>query len=211
MRHNSCLSNILRHISFMKGNEIFTTRAFTIYGKRANVDNALFQLVRAGFIKRLTPGVFVRWTSNFTWPSVFEIAKIKAAAFGKALLLHGVDTGAKHKLVPASNKEATYYVDGSTSRFRYRGAYINLKKASKKRMHLPDDNAGLAIRALWSLGEKNLKKHHIQKLDRLWNVRVEREKIYKGKAWMPAWLGDWFLTSQYVGPFPPGQKSPQRV
>jgi hypothetical protein len=200
MSKNSCLSFIRRHISFMKEGQIFTTRDCLIYGKRSNVDTALFKCVRAGFIKRLTRGVFTRWTGKSTYPSAMEMAKIKAKAFGKELLIHGADTAAKYNLIAKANKNPTFFVDGSTSRFLYRGTYVYLKKACKKRMHMPDDKAGLAIRALWHLGDRKPQKA-IKKLECLLNTRAEKEKIYKGKAWMPAWLGDHFLTEQYVGPF----------
>jgi len=204
MSKQSCLSFIRRHISRLKEGQIFTTRDCLIYGKRSNVDNALFRCVRGGVIIRIARGVFVRRTSNFTPPSPLEIAIIKARSFGKELLTHGADTCAKYKLIPSGNDQPTYYVDGCTSRFFYQGNYINFRRASKKRMRLLDDRAGLAIRALWHIGKKTIQQIHIDKLDRLWNIRVEKEKIFTGKAWMPSWLGDRFLTTQYVGPYGPG-------
>jgi hypothetical protein len=153
----------------------------------------------------LARGVFTRRTNNFVFPSAFEIAMAKAQAFAKRLLIHGVDIAAKHKLIPAGNPEHTYYVDGSTSRFKYLKEYINLRKLSRKMMQLSDDPAGLTIRALCSLGRRGIKQDQIDKLDSLWNTRVEREKIYRGKAWMPAWLGDRFPTEFYYGPFGPAQ------
>jgi hypothetical protein len=208
MAINSCLTFIRRHISFLKKDEIFTTRDCLVYGKRSSVDNALCALVNAGTIKRITRGVFVRPSKDFVWPSAEEVAIIKASAFGKKLLIHGADTASKHGLLPQGNEMPTYYVDGSSSRFRYRGQYINLRKASRKRMQLADDNAGLAIRALWHLGEQNVGRKEILQVAFLWNTRVEREKIYRGKAWMPAWLGDFFLTNEYMGPFGPGRSIP---
>jgi hypothetical protein len=189
----------------MKEGQIFTTRDCLIYGKRSNVDNTLFRLVRLGVIKRLTRGVFTRRTSNIAYPSTFEMATIKAQAFGKKLLSHGADTAAKYKLLPKANEEPTFYVDGSSSRFSYRGQYINLKKASKKCMHMPDDHAGLAIRALWHIGKDQVLQQGVTKLGCLWDTRAEKEKIYRAKAWMPSWLGDHFLSNQYVGPFGPGK------
>jgi hypothetical protein len=205
MSRKSCLSFIRRHISNMKDGQIFTTRDCLIYGKRSNVDNALFKMVRECVIIRLTSGVFTRWTSNFTYPSALELAIIKARAFGKQLLTHGADTAAKCKMIAKGNKEPTFYVDGSSSRFRYRRTYVYLKKASKKRLYMPDDNTGLAIRGLWHAGREKIWLDGVHKVAHLLNTRAEMEKVYRGKAWMPAWLGDHFLTAQYVGPFGPGK------
>ena len=182
MSKNSCLSFIRRHISNMKDGQIFTTRDCLIYGKRSNVDHALFKCVRSGIIVRLTRGVFTRFTSDLQLPSFFEIATIKAKAFGKEILTHGADTAAKYQMIAKGNEEPTFYVDGSSSCFLYHGSYIHLKKASKKRMHMPDDKAGLAIRALWHMGKEKMFQHFIDKVAILWNTRAERDKIYRGKA-----------------------------
>ncbi len=203
MKSSSCMSFIRRHISFMKKNEVFTTGDCLVYGKRSNVDNALFQCVRSGLIVRLARGVFTRRSCDIYYPSAIEMAKIKALRFGKELLIHGADVAARFKMQPHGNCEPTFYVDGSTSRFIYRGTVIHLKKACKKRMHMPDDRAGLAIRALWHKGKKYVAQHGIHAVASLWDMRVEKDKIYRAKAWMPAWLGDHFLTSQYMGRFGP--------
>jgi hypothetical protein len=203
MSQSDCLSYICRHISKLKPGQIFTTRDCLMYGKRSEVDNSLFKLVKQTNIIRLTNGVFARWTSNFQRPTFIEIAKIKAKAFGKQLLIHGADTAAKYSLVSSGNAKPTFYIDGSSSRFRYGDTYVHLKKACKKKMHMPDDKAGLAIRALWHIGERKLMPSLIRKVAPLWDTRAERDKIYRGKAWMPAWLGDKFLTNQYVGPYAP--------
>ena len=104
-------------------------------------------------------------------------------------------------MIPKGNEDPTYFVDGSSSAFLYRGQYIYLKKACQKRMQMPDDNAGLALRAIWHLGKDKANESTIQKIARLWGPRVELEKIYRGKAWMTGWIGDLFMTDRYFGPF----------
>ena len=201
MSKSSCRSYILRHISNMKDGEVFTTRDCLKYGKRSIVDSVLFKLVKDETIYRLARGVFTRWTGNFNFPTFFQMAVIKAKAFGKKLLVHGADTAAKYKLIPKGNEDPTYYVDGSSSAFLYRGQYIQLKKACKKRLQLPDDKAGLALRAIWHMGKDKVDELVLQKIASLWSPRAEIEKIYRGKAWMTGWIGDLFQTESYFGPF----------
>ncbi len=121
------------------------------------------------------------------------VAKIKAKAFGKDLRIHGKDTAAEHNLTAQANQEHTYYVDGSTSSFWYQGRRIHLKKCSGKMMRMEDSRAGLAIRALWSMRKQYVDEFLINKISHLWqSSREEKQKILLSKAWMPAWLGDFF-------------------
>jgi len=211
MHSQSCLSFILRHIANMKDGEIFTTRDCLKYGKRSNVDNALFTAVKTKIIVRLARGVFTRKTKKVYYPSAFEIAEIKARAFGKDLLIHGKDSAARLKMEAQGNAEHTFYVDGSTSRFIYQKEYINLKKACKKRMHIPDDRVGLTLRALWHMGRQWVALNGVEQYFNSWSTRVHKEEIHKNKAWIPAWLADHFTSNNYYGPFPMGKSLPGRL
>ncbi len=199
----SCPSYINRFISLLPDGQVFTTRECLNLGVRASVDKALQKFVKTGFIVRLTRGVFVRSFGLTKLPTILEIATIKAKSFGKDLRIHGQDTAAEHKLTPQGNQEHTYYVDGSTSSFWYRGRRILMKKCSRKSMRMEDSNAGLAIRALWSMRKENVDLLLINKISRLWqSSREEKQKIMLSKAWMPAWLGDFFPPGSYLGPNP---------
>ena len=230
MRTTGCLSSIMRHISNMKYDEIFTTRDCLQYGKRSNVDNALFRAVKSGFIVRLARGVFMRRSTKFVFPSALEIATAKARAFGKQILAHGAGLAHKLKVGAAAgtemctkagteggteaNAEAsteanakpcaepTYYVSGSSSSFRYRNQRIHFKRACPKLMHLPDDRLGLTLRALCHLGKQWVQTHGVNDAFGWWCTRIEKETVHRSKAWMPAWLADHFVTTHYYGPFP---------
>jgi hypothetical protein len=199
----SCQSYVQRFISILPPGQAFATRECLNLGTRACVDKALQKLVKTRYLLRLTPGVFVRTFGLVKLPTVLEIAKIKAKAFGKELRIHGTDTAAEHNLAAQANQEPTFYVDGSTSSFRYQGQRIHLKKCSRKSMRMEDSKAGLAIRALWSLGKDVVNDWHINKVLHLWqSSREEKQKIMLSKAWMPAWLGDFFPPTTYLGPNP---------
>jgi hypothetical protein len=131
------------------------------------------------------------------------MAQIKAKAFGKELRIHGKDTAAQQGLTPEANEETTFFVDGSSSSFVYRRRRIHLKKCSKKMMTMQDSKAGLAIRALRCVGIKAFDYSFIEKIAHFWHSNnQEKEKIYRSKPWMPAWLGDFFPPYTYLGPQP---------
>jgi hypothetical protein len=71
---------ILSHIMQLRADSIFTTREVLQYGRRSAVDQCLYLLVKKNMIRRLASGVFIR--DPHANPSVEEIARIKAAAFG---------------------------------------------------------------------------------------------------------------------------------
>lgn len=195
------ISFIRRHFSSLPSGQMVVTKELLIHGSRANVDKALQNLVKAKFIRRLARGVFARYVGVPQWPTVREIAEVKAKAFGRQVRVHGHDTAARHNLGRPANDAPTYLIDGASSSFAFFGGRIFFKKASKKKMAMPDTGAGLAIRALWSIGRENLDRTHIQRISHLWHSRrEEKERILYSKAWMPAWLGDLFLVDRYLGP-----------
>jgi len=206
MKSLSCLSFIMRHIANLKDGEIFTTRDCLKYGLRANVDYALYRAVKKQIIVRLARGVFTRNTKNYPKPSHFEMAIIKARAFGKVILKHGKDTAARLDIEADGNPEPTYYVDGSSSRFFYQKTYINLKKACKKRMHIPDDRVGLALRALWHKGKEWVRFNGVDFVFSSWSTRADKEKIHANKAWIPSWLADYFENDVYLDPLRTGNQ-----
>jgi len=201
MRDKSCLSYVRRHISNLVDGQIFTTRDCLKYGTRQNVDNALYKCVKDGLIIRIVPGVFTRRSSNFEFPSYLEIARIKACAFGKKLLDHGADLAAKLRLPTIANQDPVFYVNGSSSKFQYRGVTIFLTKASNKRMRLRDDNVGQALRALWHAGKDVVTNRLIDKAVTFITFRANKEKVILNKAWLPSWLADHFQVNHYIGPY----------
>lgn len=93
-----CISVYLNHIP--EGLP-FSTRLFLQFGKRAIIDQYLYQQVKRGRLVRLARGIFMRkpWAKEIPEPSVYEIAKIKADAFGKQIFINGVDAGAEFGLI----------------------------------------------------------------------------------------------------------------
>lgn len=182
-------AQIKRHIANLKPGELFTTRNLLLYGKRGAIDQAVYVLVESDQILRLARGVFMKPALTKRVVTAFEIAQVKAAAFGKQLVSHAVDAATKLGLTEKGNEAPTYFVNGSSSSFRFGNIVIYLKRASMRKVILGDDKAGLAIKALWSLGKDALSKTSVMLATNEFG-RQDRKKLHYIKDLMPAWLSD---------------------
>jgi hypothetical protein len=196
----SCISSILRHISLTPVGVPFTTRDCLKYGSRGAVDKALSRCVKEFIVVRLTWGVFMRMDGKTSMPSPLRVAAIKCRAFAKEIVDHGTDIGFEMKLVSKGNAEPTFFVNGSSSSFRYGSVRIHLKSASKKRMHLKETPLGRIVRSLWQMGADEVTQKLVERVVSLSNTRDIRRSLVLAKAWMPEWLADFFPTLAYPCP-----------
>lgn len=186
-------AHIKRHIANLKPGDIFTTRDLLLYGTRKAVDQAIYILVEGGRIERLARGVFMKPAVTKRVVTVWEIAQVKAKAFGKRIVSHGIDAAKKAGLQEEGNAEPTYLVDGSSSSFRFGNVVIHFKRGSKRKMILGEDRVGVAIRALWSMGRKGLSGKSVMIATEGFK-RGERRKFHYVKDLMPWWLSDFLYT-----------------
>ena len=179
---------ILNHIARLPRNTIFTTREVLRYGTRNAVDQAMFQLVRDKLVLRLARGVFVRVRGMTKTFSVKEIAEAKAKAFGKSIFMHGADAARRIGLTKQGNEGFVYLVDGSTSSFRVGDVVVHFKRCARRMIVLKDTGAGLAVRAMWNVGER-ITQAQIGLVKRTLD-RENFDRFVAGFGLMPAWLTD---------------------
>lgn len=91
MDYLSTTSYIRRHISGLPARAIFPTRSLLVYGRRATVDKSLSRLAAKGKIVRVTRGLYMKCSAEekHPLPSIEEVARIKARAFGREIFAHG--------------------------------------------------------------------------------------------------------------------------
>ena len=106
-------SYVRRHINRLAPNVIFATRDLLSYGKRASIDQALCRLVKRGYIIRLAHGLFRREGSNAPLPPILEVAKYKAAAFGKIIIADNNNIGSEHKIYVRRLRESNVHYQWS--------------------------------------------------------------------------------------------------
>jgi hypothetical protein len=181
---------IRRFIHFWPDGKIFTTRDCLLLGMRGAVDRALSRCVNSGLIIRLARGVFVKDSTFKRKYSNYDIAKAKAEAFGRRILLRP-----KPLVDPYSNEarkkeeETLFFIDGRSSQFRVGDCVVQLKQTAKRKMQLSETRAGQAARFLWHLGKQSVNLVTYANAIALFN-RIDGEEFRRNIRWMPAWLSD---------------------
>jgi hypothetical protein len=187
----SAVSFIRRFVYSLPEGGTFTTRDCLAYGFRSAVDRALSRLVKNGTIRRLARGIFARDPFNRRDFTDFEIAKLKAEAFGRKLVKHPSTSARELGILSEQQTESIYSIDGRTTKFRVGERIIHLKEISDRKMQLSQSKAGSAMCALWHLGQQAVNgdviKQALSKFNRIDNIELRRNM-----RWMPAWLTNSF-------------------
>src|SRR5579883_2688021 len=106
----SAPSYIRRHINNLAGDKPFSIRDFLIYGPRNIVDQVFHRLLVQGRIIRVARGVYIKDTSPL--PSPLEVVKVKAAAFGRIIAVHGSQASAQLVDEPKSTSKLVFATNG---------------------------------------------------------------------------------------------------
>jgi hypothetical protein len=161
---------------------------------RAAVDQTLYRLVKNGTIRRLARGIFVRdETKKF---SDFEVASLKAQAFGRKLVRHDFAMPERLNVLAETPVEPVFFIDGRSTRFRAHGGVIDLQERSQRKMRLGDGKVGQAMKALWHIGKEEVTRAVISRATDHFRRR-EREEVITSIRWLPAWLSDFFIKSDH--------------
>jgi hypothetical protein len=189
-------AGILHHIMQLSPQTIFTTREMLQYGRRGAVDQCLHTMVKSRFIFRLAQGVFVRDASIV--PSVEEIARIKARAFGKRIcddatnVLQEIGVTCVELEAPTEAErvpKTKYSINGHSSSFRCIHGIVEFRGVAQRKARLSETKLGRRMFALWHLGNHRLTAKALVYQFRELN-KSDREELRQGSAWMPAWLND---------------------
>ncbi len=131
-------------------------------------------------------------------PSAYEVARIKAKAFGKELVEHGSKLAEEFDHLFADHDQSTsdqdqdkdlvYQVRGRSSSFRYGNIRIHMHGTTDKKIHGLETECGQTIRALWHLGRTRTELHLYTALQALSHDLLHH--LIAQAAWMPAWLAD---------------------
>lgn len=191
LRPISTIYFVRRHIFRLPDNVPFLTRDFLSYGHRAAVDQCLSRMVKSGLIKRLARGVFIKPKPGAGLPSAYEVAKVKAEAFGRTIYLSGAQAAVKLGFSePARpSNELTFLIAGHSSSFQYGDLRIRLKSMSSKYLKLEDDFPALATRAFLHFG-KHTDTNQILDHPRLFLWKDDKYALRLAARWMPTWLSE---------------------
>ena len=158
----SCHRNIVAFINRLPPDCWFATRQVLEFGTREAVDQALYRLVKCGFLTRIAWGVF---TLRIDQPKALEplaVAAFKANVFKKTVAVHGQDIARKLGLIHYGSDGPTFAVYGVSSSFQSVDQKISLKNFAARKISLGDSPLGQAIRSLWYLGKERCDRRAVK-------------------------------------------------
>lgn len=161
----------------------------------SNVRQVLCRMVKAGEIKRVARGIFVRPKENpylgKVLPGSKEIVEAIAKSSGETIAPHGAEAARLLHLSTQVPMQSVFYTTGHTRHLKVGKSEIILKHISPKKLVKPGTVIGLVISALWYLGRENTNDQVIETIKR----RVDPEyfaELFECTSYMPAWMANAF-------------------
>ncbi len=172
--------------------EIFFISDFTELGNYEAVRKSLQRLTKDGSIKRIAKGIYllpkIHERLGVIYPHAEQIAKAIAkrdkariiATGSTALNLLGLSTQIPMKVV--------FLTDGSARNIKVGNQTIQFKKTNPKNLSIEHRLTNLIIQALKAIGEKNITREQIDKIQTIIDESNERELIYQNLKNAPVWI-----------------------
>jgi hypothetical protein len=182
-----CTANILMLLAGISKGDIFSTRQFLSCGKRGAVDMAMHRLVKFGLIIRLVPGLFVKVGS--TMPSLEEVSRAKARAFGKHISPHAGDSAFLLKLADEKPCFQIFDTVSGGSVFSYQGEQIRIRSTANRKLQLNSTEFGELVRAVWHNGRNKFDGKSRFALHEAFKT-FDKSLWPAHSQWMPAWIND---------------------
>ena len=170
--------------------ELLTRRMLLNFGHPRIVDSIIYRLVHiTGTLVRVAWGCY-RKRERTSAVTEEEVAKVKAAAFGKTIVSSPhrplLDAESQIDLPPPTE----FLTSGRSSSFRFGNKDIVFKGASPRKMGLGDGKVARIIRSLWYRGKSKIDEHIVASATKALNS-FERIEMGKLSVSMPAWLAEY--------------------
>lgn len=175
--------------------EPFTPAFVSHLGTRANTDQILSRLVRAGHLERLTRGVYTRPLKNrYTGTTILEpetIAKAIAISSRHTFSISGAEAARRFGLSTQMPTRSIYLTSGRSRKFKVGGSIVELRHTTATYMALAGQPAGDAVLALLYLGKEfvTTKKIEIVKKEL---SSYEFSILQNALGVVPSWLREVF-------------------
>lgn len=172
--------------------EIFFIKDFTEFGNYEAVRKSLQRLAKNNKIKRIAKGIYYLPKEHKLFgiiqPHAEQIAKAIAkrdqariiATGSTALNLLGLSTQVPLKVV--------FLTDGSARKIIVGKQTIQFKKTNPKNLSIEHRLSNLVIQALKEIGEKNVTKEQIKKIQIIIEESQERDTIIENLKNAPIWI-----------------------
>lgn len=194
----TAVAEVKNYISIIPEGKSFTSNSLRSFASSENVRQILNRLVKAGEIKKVARGVFIktkRIQQKEMSTSVFEIAEIIAKSTGETIAIHGSEAARQLQLSTQVPMRIVFYTNGNTRTLKLANRTVRLKHVNPSRLIAPGTIAGVVISALWYLGKDSVTTEIIANIKN----KISREEFEETIALierMPAWMADVFYKYQ---------------
>lgn len=189
---------IRRHIFRLPEGKLFTSRDLLGYAPRSTVDRTMYILVKKGIVVRVARGVFMRETADGWRPSIEEVVKVKAEAFGRTVHMHPKTAAKKMRLTEVKDDNPRYWSSGASSSFIVGSVRVFLHVASRRKLNLADDLVGIFLKSLLFFGKREYSDERRFKAQQMIMTREDRQILRLELLHTPEWLRSnftWYRTA----------------
>src|SRR3990167_105674 len=190
---------IKKYIDELPEGKAFPSNALRAFSTTDNIRQFLNRLVKAGKIKRITRGVFVKPKQSELvgeiLPSAFEIAASLAKSTGETITVQGAEAARILQLTTQVPMKFIFYTSGNTRILKFNNTNVELKHVNPSRLIAAGTISGLVISALTYLGHENVTIKTIEKIKNRISLQEFNDTI-KLTDKMPAWMSDIFYRYQ---------------
>jgi len=192
-------SNIKKYISTIPDGQTFSSNSLRHFATTENIRQILNRLVKAGEIKRVARGVFVKpkqlSTIGEVLPPTTEVAKILAKTTDETITVQGAEAARLLQLSTQVPMQLILYTNGNTRTLNIMNRKIKLKHVNPSRLVAAGTTPGLVINALFYLGRENVTTKTIEMIKHRISEKefIETIKLMEN---MPAWMADIFYRHQ---------------
>jgi hypothetical protein len=122
-------------------------------------------------------------------PDPMAVAETLAKTTGATLQMHGAEAARRLQLTTQVPTQPVFSTSGPSRRIRVGSMEIRLQHVSQRKLALAGRPAGMALAAMWYLGQKEVTPALIEKI-RCQLPSVEFEALTAATHTMPAWMSD---------------------
>lgn len=192
-------SQIKKYIDGLPEGKAFPASSLRSFATTENIRQFLNRQVKAGNIKRVTRGVFVKpkqsELAGEILPNAFEIAASLSQSTGETITVQGAEAARMLQLTTQVPMQPIFYTSGNTRVLKFNNTKVKLKHVNPSRLIAAGTTPGLVICALNFVGCENVTLSTIEKIKTVISPKEFAQTIQLTDK-MPAWLADVFYRYQ---------------
>ena len=191
----TAVKQIKAYIKGIPVGEPFPSTVLRPFAATDNIRQILNRLVKAGGLKRVARGVFVKTHNNSRigeiLPSAVEVAKKLSESTGETIIVHGAEAARQLQLTTQVPLKLIFYTSGNTRSLKIANQTIKLKHVNPSRLIAVHTVPGLVISALTYLGQENVTLKTLEHIRHQISLKKFKATVALMSK-MPAWLSDIF-------------------